>query len=100
MRINVKYVGIVRTILGGRKEEKVELPEESTVYQLLVKLAEKNGESFKDHCIEREWGRIRNNVKVLVDGEHIFLCPGRYEMKLEGKKEVVMCSGCEGFSSA
>ncbi|MFC2013975.1 hypothetical protein ACFLU8_03760 [Chloroflexota bacterium] len=100
MHIKVRYVGMVRTMLGGTKEEEVELPEESTAYQLLVKIAEKNGETFRNHCIEKEWGRIRNNVKVMVDGEHIMLCPGRYEMKLDGKKEMVIASCCDVFSSS
>jgi len=100
VEIKVNYVGIIRSILGKIKGEVVEVAEGTTVKQLVEKLAEKYGEAFKNHCIEKEWGRIRNNVFVEVDGEQVLFSPEKYEMALKGKKEVVITTIPDNFLAA
>ena len=100
MEIKVKYVGIVKSILGKIKGEVVEVSENTTVQQLIDKLAVKYGEEFKHHCIEKEWGRIRNNVFIEVDGEPVLFSPAKYGMELKGKREVVIASIPDAFLAA
>ena len=78
----------------------VDVLEDTTVQLLVEKLAEKHGEEFKHHCIEKEWGRIRNNIFVEVDGEQVLFSPEKYEMELKGKKEVVIITIPDNFLAA
>lgn len=100
MEIKVNYVGIIRSILGNKKEEVVAVFEETTVQQMVEKLAEKYGEEFKHHCIEKEWGRIRNNVFVEVDGQPVLFSPEKYAMQLKDKVEVVITTIPDNFLAA
>jgi len=100
MEIKVNYVGIIRTILGNIRGEMVTVDEDTTVQQLVEKLAESHGEAFKHHCIEKEWGRIRNNVFIDVDGEQVLFSPERYQAALRGKKEVVIITIPDNFLAA
>lgn len=100
MEIKVNYVGIIRSILGKIKGEAVEVGENTTVQQLIEKLAVKYGEEFKHHCIEKEWGRIRNNVFIEVDGEQVLFSPEKYGMGLKGKKEVAIITIPDNFLAA
>jgi uncharacterized protein with ATP-grasp and redox domains len=97
VEIKVKYVGLIKTIMEGRGEEVVDVSGDNTVKQLVYKLADKHGERFKHHVIEEEFGRIRNNCMISVDGEPINWFPERENLKLEGIKEVTVVTIGESF---
>lgn len=92
MKIKVKYFGVIRSLLCGKKEEEIDVSEDTTIKQLIHKLAEKHGEEFRYHFLEKGWDRLRDNIFISLDGERIARIRGNDQQTLEGKQEVMFLS--------
>lgn len=92
MKIKVKYFGMIQTILGGKREEIVDISRSTTIKQLIHSLSGRHGEEFRHHCFEKQWNRIRDNIFVSVDGERIVRIQENDQATLEGKKEIMLLS--------
>ena len=82
MKIRLKAFAQFRDLLGGEME--VDLPEGSTVFELLNKLASRSSD-LQDQIFD-DSGRIREDVNVMVNGRHF--------ESLEGS-ETVLAAGDE-----
>lgn len=79
-------------MLSGKKEEVINISGSTTIKQLIHKLAEKYGEEFRGHCLEKEWDRIRDNIFISLDGERIVRIHENDQQTLQGKKEIMLLS--------
>ena len=70
MKIKVKFLPRLRMIIG-LKEVDIEIPEGSTVMDLLEKLRSVYGDSFKEYIYDEKTGEPSNYFQYLVDGKNI-----------------------------
>jgi len=66
MRVRVQYYSLARELLGKEWDE-VELPEGSTLGELLDHLIEKYGQDFKNLFYEKS-GEAADRMLIFVDG--------------------------------
>ncbi len=69
MRVKVLFFGLIRRYTSD-KQEIVELPEGSTVGDLVRLLKEKHGAEFHEHLINPD-GSVKAEVFITVDGLNI-----------------------------
>ncbi|MFQ5873969.1 MAG: MoaD/ThiS family protein [Dehalococcoidia bacterium] len=67
--VRVQYLGILRNTLGCR-EERITVPEEASVEDVLQVLREKHGEQFTSIMFRRDGG-LRPLVRILLDSQNI-----------------------------
>jgi len=70
LKVNVKYFATLREITGKR-EEQVELREDSTMGDLLNRLVELHGSGFKNYVMEEATGAPKGHLLFLIDGTSI-----------------------------
>lgn len=70
MKVNVKYFATLREITGKR-EEQVELEEDSTMGDLLKRLIDIHGPAFKTYVVEEATGSPKGHLLFLIDGVSI-----------------------------
>jgi molybdopterin synthase sulfur carrier subunit len=80
MMIRLKAFARFRDLLGGMTE--VELPEGSTVFELLKKLATRSTD-LQDQIFDAS-GKIRDDVNVMVNGRHFESLEGSETILAEG----------------
>ena len=68
LRVKVEYLGHIKNILGSRREEEIEVKDDSSVSDLLMMLSEKHGESFKRAVYEAGGKDIKSNFIATVNG--------------------------------
>lgn len=74
MRVKVKYFALLRE-LAGKREEDVEVDEETRVEELLEKLSERYGERFRDYVYGvGEFNGL--TLTFLLNGRNIELMDG------------------------
>lgn len=69
MRVQVIFFGLIRRYTSD-KQATVELPEGSTVGDLIRALTEKHGAEFSEHLINPD-GSLKSEVFITVDGLNI-----------------------------
>ncbi len=74
MRAKVIFFGLIQRYVSGRHEE-VELPDDSTVGDLLAALAERHGAAFRDHLVSLD-GSVQPEVLITVDGQNVMTLEG------------------------
>lgn len=89
MRVKVEYLGHIKNILGSRREEEVEVEDDSSVSDLLMVLCEKHGESFKKAVYEAGGKDIKSNFIATVNGFLLNQLNG-VETKLKNGDHVVL----------
>jgi len=67
LKINVKYFATLREITGKR-EEQIELRKDSTMSDLLNRLVEIHGSTFKNYVMEEATGSPKGHLLFLIDG--------------------------------
>ncbi len=67
--VRVEYLGILRNTLGCG-EERIIVPEEASVEDMLQALRDKHGEQFTSIMFRRDGG-LRPSVRILLDGQNI-----------------------------
>ena len=70
MKVNVKYFATLREITGKREEE-IELQEDSTVRDLLDRLVDRHGTRFKEYVVEEKTSTPRAHLLFLIDGTSV-----------------------------
>jgi len=70
LRVNVKYFATLREITGKR-EEQVELKENSTIRVLLNRLVELHGARFKEYVMDEKTNAPRAHLLFLINGTSI-----------------------------
>ena len=65
MKVNVQFFAAVRELVGLR-EETLELPNGSTVKNLLDLLVERHGQSLRNYIYDHKSDELRRSLQVLV----------------------------------
>ena len=65
MKVNVQFFAAVRELVGLR-EETLELPNGSTVKNLLDLLVERHGQSLRNYIYDPKSDELRRSLQVLV----------------------------------
>jgi len=68
MMITVEYIGHIKNLVENRHTERVEIPRDSTIAQLLTVLSERYGEPFKKAVYEKGSMDVKPNFIVTVNG--------------------------------
>ena len=68
MEVKVEYLGHIKTILGNKREEEIEIKEDSSVADLLMTLSNRYGEPFKKAVYETGGADVKSNFMATVDG--------------------------------
>ena len=88
MRVTVEYLGHIKNILGSRGEE-IEIEDNSSISNLLVRLSEKHGDPFKKAIYEAGGKDIKSNFIATVNGYLLNQLNG-VETKLKNGDHVVL----------
>lgn len=91
LKIKLEYLGHIKNITSNKREEEIEIKEDATVTDLLMRLSEKYGEPFKKAIYEPKGTDVKSNYIVTVndyllnqlkgletklkDGDHVTLLP-------------------------
>lgn len=75
LEVTVKFFATLREILG-KKEDKLELAENSTIEDLLEKLSQKHGDKFIDYVYDKKTKSPRNHLQFLIDSVNIHTMQG------------------------
>jgi len=73
LKVTVKFFTTLREITGKREEE-LEMPEVSTVGEVLDELSRRYGAHFADYVFEK--GNVRPYLQILINGRNINLLQG------------------------
>jgi len=68
LKVRVEYLGHLKNMLGSRREEEIEVEDDSSVSELLTALSEKHGESFRKAVYEAGGKDIKSNFIATVNG--------------------------------
>ncbi|MGA2768704.1 MAG: MoaD/ThiS family protein [Candidatus Bathyarchaeia archaeon] len=89
MRVKVEYLGHIKNILESRREEEIDIEDDSSISDLLVVLSERHGESFKKAVYEAGGKDIKSNFIATVNGYLLNQLNG-VETKLKNGDHVVL----------
>ena len=89
MKVKVEYLGHIKNILGSKREEEIEVEDNSSIGDLLLVLSEKHGESFKKAVYEADGKDIKSNFIATVNGFLLNQLNG-VETKLKDGDHVVL----------
>ena len=89
MRVKVEYLGHIKTLLQSRREEEIEIEDNSSISDLLMVLSEKHGDSFKKAVYEAGSKDIKSNFIATVNGYLLNQLNG-VETKLKNGDRVVL----------
>lgn len=67
MKVTVKFFTILREIIGKR-EEQLELAEDSTLNDLLEKLSQKHGSKVAEYLYKKRTKQAESSLQFLVSG--------------------------------
>lgn len=68
MRIKVEYLGHIKNMTNDKREEELDVEEDSTVADLLNLLAKRYGESFRKGVYEPKGTDVKPNYIITVNG--------------------------------
>lgn len=68
VKIKIEYLGHVRNLLNTKRQEEIELDEDSTIQDLLNILSKKHGEPFKKNIYEPSSSDLKANFIATVNG--------------------------------
>jgi MoaD family protein len=68
LEVKVEYLGHIKTILGNKREEEIEIKEDSSVADLLMTLSNRYGEPFKKAVYEAGSADVKANFMATVNG--------------------------------
>jgi MoaD family protein len=93
--IRIVYLTIFREITGKR-EETIEIPNETTLINLLKILAKKYGKRFEEELFNPETGEVWSYNKVLVDGKFAEELKERYNSKINDGSKIMIAQAVSG----
>ncbi len=94
MKVNVVYLTTFREIVG-RRSETVELPDGSTLMDLLETLAERS-QKFRKELFNPEGGEIRSYNKVALNGIYAEYLNEKFATKLREGDKILIAQGVSG----
>ncbi|MGQ9550788.1 MAG: MoaD/ThiS family protein [Candidatus Bathycorpusculaceae bacterium] len=68
MRVKVEYLGHIKNVLDSAREEEVEIDDEASIIDLLIKLCEKYGEPFRKAIYQKGGSDVKPNYVITVNG--------------------------------
>lgn len=68
MKVKVEYFGHIKNIIKSGREEEVEIEEDSSIADLLVRLSERYGEPFQKALYEPKGKDVKTNYIITVNG--------------------------------
>jgi MoaD family protein len=68
VKVKVEYFGHIKNITNGRREEELEVKDDSTIIDLLTMLTEHYGEPFKKAIYEPKGTDVKPNYIITVNG--------------------------------
>ena len=68
LEVTVDYLGHIKRILEVKFPEQIELSKGDSIRDLLIKLAEKHGQAFKNAIYEPGSSDLKSNVILTVNG--------------------------------
>jgi MoaD family protein len=89
LKINVEYLGHIRSLAGDSRQEEVEMKDDSSVADLLARLSRKYGEPFKKAVYESGGSDVKSNFIATVNGYLLNQLKG-VETKLRSGDHVVL----------
>ncbi|MBS7616095.1 MoaD family protein [Candidatus Bathyarchaeota archaeon] len=95
MKVNVEYIGHVRTLIKSGREEELELAEGASIADLLLMLSGKYGEPFKKAVYEPGSADVKPGFIITVNGYLLNQLNG-VETKLRHGDHVVLMSVVSG----
>jgi len=75
VEVTVKFFTTLREIIG-RKEETLELTEDSTLNDLLEKLSQKHGSKVAEYLYDKKAKQVESSLQFLVDGVSVSTLQG------------------------
>jgi len=68
LKVKIEYLGHIKTILGNKREEEVEIKKDSSVADLLNMLSNRYGDPFKKAVYEIGGADVKTNFMATVNG--------------------------------
>ncbi|MEM3700000.1 MAG: MoaD/ThiS family protein [Candidatus Bathyarchaeia archaeon] len=68
LKVKVEYFGHVRNIIKSGREEEIEIQDDASIADLLLKLSEKYGEPFQKAFYEPKGKDVKTNYIITVNG--------------------------------
>jgi len=90
MKVRVQYLGFIKNMLN-KNEDHIELEESTSLSDLLNKLAEIYGASFRKEVYEPEVKKIKTGFSVTINGQFIGQVGG-LDAKLSDGDHVILMS--------
>lgn len=89
LRVKVEYLGHIKNILRSRREEEIDVEDNSSMSDLLMVLSERHGEAFKKAVYEAGGKDIKSDFIATVNGLLLNQLNG-VETKLKNGDHVVL----------
>ena len=70
MQVRVQYLGFIKNMLN-KKEDNIEVEEGTALFELLNKLAEMHGASFRNEVYEPGVKKVKTGFSVTINGRFI-----------------------------
>ncbi len=64
----MEYLGHIKDFAGNKREEEVEIADNSTIGELLTLLSERHGDMFKKAIYDKEGPDIKPNFMATING--------------------------------
>jgi MoaD family protein len=68
LKVTVDYLGHIKKLLEAESPEQIEIPKEASIEDLLVKLAQKYGKTFKNAIYKPGESDLKSNIILTVNG--------------------------------
>ena len=68
MKVKVEYVGHIRSLIGNKNGEEIEIEDNSSISNLFLLLSQKYGEPFKKAVYEPGGLDVKSNFMATVNG--------------------------------
>ncbi len=88
IRVDVRFLGIFQR-LSGKKQFQVELDDQATVKDVIVKISEAFSADFRDVLVDSQLDDPRPNALILVGGKEISALDG-LETEVKDLDEIVL----------
>jgi len=90
LKVRLEYLGHIKNVTGNRREEEVEISDDSTITELLTVLSEKYGDAFKKAVYERGSLDVKSNFLATVNGYLLNQLDGVKTKLKEGDRVILM----------
>jgi MoaD family protein len=68
LKVKVEYLGHIKNIIGSKRQEEIEIEDDSSIADLLMLLSKKYGEPFKKAVYESGGLDVKSNFMATVNG--------------------------------